>query len=153
MLVEATRLARLVAAATDQAYLKRRARAAAVTSGAWAAAVLMLVIALIFIQIAVFAALLEAMPAWAAALVVAAIAIILAGIAVLVANRRGRHEPLPRNDRFEAFTRDPNAAAADAMAPLVDEALRATRERPGETMMLALGAGLIVGRLLRRPKR
>jgi hypothetical protein len=153
MLAEATRLARLVAAATNQAYLKRRARAAAVTSGAWAAAVLMLLIALIFIQIAVFAALLEAMPAWAAALVVAAIAIILAGIAVLVANRRGRHEPLPRNDRFEAFTRDPNAAAADAMAPLVDEALRATRERPGETMMLALGAGLIVGRLLRRPKR
>jgi hypothetical protein len=153
MLAEATRLARLVTAATDQAYLKRRAQAAAVTSGAWAVAGLMTLLALLFVQIAIFAALLEVMPAWGAALVVAAIAVILAGIAVLVANRRGRHEPLPRNDTFEAFTRDPNAAAADAMAPLVDEAFRATRERPGETMLLALGAGMIVGRMLRRPRR
>lgn len=153
MLAEAARLARLVTAATDKAYLKRRAQAAAVTSGAWAAAALLTLLALIFIQIAVFAALLEVMPAWGAALVVASIAIILAGIAVLVANRRSRHEPLPRNETFEALTHDPNAAAADVMAPLVDEVFRATRERPGETMMLALGAGMIVGRLLRRPKR
>lgn len=153
MLAEAARLARLVTAATDQAYLKRRARAAAVTTGAWVAAGLMLFVALIFILIAVFAALVEVMPAWAAALVVASIAIILAGSAFLVANRRSRHEPLPRNDRVEAFTRDPNTAATDVMAPLADEALKATRERPGETMMLALAAGMLAGRFFRRPKR
>jgi hypothetical protein len=153
MLAEAARLARLVTAVTDQAYLKRRAQAAAVTSGAWAVAGLMALLATVFVQIAVFAALLEVMPAWGAALIAAAIAIIIALIAVLVARRRSRHEPLPRNDRFEAFTRNPNAVAADAMAPLVDEALQATRERPGETMLLALAAGLIAGRFLRRPKR
>ena len=153
MLAEAARLARLLTAITDQAYLKRRARAAAVTSAAWAMAGLLALVALVFIQIAVFAALLEVMPAWAAALVVAAIAVILLGVAVLVANRRSRHEPLPRNETFEALTRDPHAAAADAMAPLVDEAFRATRERPGETMLLALAAGMIAGRFLRRPKR
>ena len=153
MLAEAARLARLVSAVTDQAYLKRRAQAAAVTSFAWLVAGLMAFMATIFILIAVFAALLEVMPAWGAALIVAAIAIILAAIAVLVANRRSRHEPLPRNTMFEAYARDPNAAATAAMAPVLDEAIQATRERPGETMLLALAAGLIAGRFLRRPKR
>lgn len=152
MLAEAARLARLVAAATDQAYLKRRAQAAAVTSVAWLVAVVLVLVAVVFLQIAIFAALIEVMPAWAAAVVVAAIAVILAGLAVLVANRPGRHEPLPRNATLETLADDPNAAMAEALAPLVDEALKATRQRPGESLMLALAAGLIAGRLLRRPK-
>ncbi len=153
MLAAAARFARLITAATDRAYLERRLRAAALTSGAWAVAGLMMLVAMIFVQIAVFAALLEVMPAWGAALIVAALAIIVAGIALLVATRRSRHEPLPRNDTVEALRRDPNTAAAAAMAPLADEALQATRERPGETMLLALAAGMIAGRFLRRPKR
>lgn len=153
MLALAVRLARLATALTDRAYLERRAKAAAITSAAWLVAGVMALVAAVFLMIAVFAALLEVMPAWAAALVAAALAVILAGIALLVANRAGRHEPLPRNATVEDLARDPQAAAAAAMAPLVDEALEATRERPGETLLLALAAGMIAGRLLRRPKR
>lgn len=150
MLATAVRLARLVTAATDRAYLQRRARAFALTSAAWLVAGLMALLALVFILVAVFAALLQVIPAWGAALIAAAVAVIVAGIAVLVANRRQRHEPLPRDETIETLADDPQAAA---IAPLVDEALRATRERPGETMLLALAAGLIAGRLLRPPKR
>jgi len=153
MLALAVRLARLAAAATDRAYLERRAKAAAVTSAAWLVAGVMALVAAVFLLIAVFAALLEVMPAWGAALIVAAVAVILAGAALLVANRAGRHEPLPRSATIEGLANDPQAAAAAAMAPLVDEALEATRERPGETLLLALAAGLIAGRLLRKPKR
>lgn len=153
MLATAVRLARLVTAATDRAYLQRRARAFALTSAAWLVAGLMALLALVFILVAVFAALLQVIPAWGAALIAAAVAVIVAGIAVLVANRGQRHEPLPRAETIEGLGDDPHAAAAAAVAPLVDEALRATRERPGETMLLALAAGLIAGRLLRPPKR
>ena len=153
MLAEAVRLARLIVAATDRAYLERRARAALVTSAAWLVAALMALAALFFALVTVFAALLQVMPAWGAALIATAIAVIVAGIAVLVANRPRRHEPLPRNETLETLTRDPEAAAAAAMAPLVEEALQATRERPSETLVLALAAGLIAGRLLGRPKR
>jgi low affinity Fe/Cu permease len=152
MLAAAVRLARLITAVTDRAYLERRARAAFVTSAAWLVAGLMVLAALFFALVTVFAALLEVMPAWGAALIATAIAVIVAGIAILVANRTGRHESLPQNETLETLTRDPQAAAAAAMAPLIDEALQATRERPSETLALALAAGLIAGRLLHRPK-
>lgn len=153
MLAEAARFARLISAATDRAYLERRAKAALTTSVAWLVAGVLALIAKVFLLIAAFAALVEVMPVWAAALVVAAIAIILAGIAVLVATRRGRKVPLPPSRTVDAFALDPSAATAAAMAPLVDEALKATREKPGETMLLAVAAGLIAGRWLRRPPR
>jgi hypothetical protein len=149
----APRAARLVAAATDPAYLQRRAKAALVTSLAWIVAGVMAMVAAIFLLIATFAALVEVMPSWAAALVAAAVAVILAGIAALVATRPGRREPLPRSPIVEDLAADPHAAAAAAMAPLVDEALAATRERPGETLLLAVAAGMIAGRWLRRPPR
>jgi hypothetical protein len=153
MLAEAARFARLISAVTDRAYLERRAKAALTTSVAWIVAGVLAFIAKIFLLIAAFAALIEVMPVWAAALVVAAIAIILAGIAVLVATRRGRKEPLPPSPAVDSFAFDPNAATAAAVAPLIDQALRATREKPGETMLLAVGAGLIAGQWLRRPRR
>jgi hypothetical protein len=72
---------------------------------------------------------------------------------VLVATRSGRKEPLPRYQSAEAFAVDPNAATAAAMSPLIDEAFAATREKPGETLLLAVAAGMLVGRWFRRPRR
>jgi fatty acid desaturase len=153
MLAEAARFARLIGAATDRDYLRRRAKAAMVTSTAWVVAGVLALVAAIFGLIAAFAALAEVMPVWAAALVVAAIAVIMAGIAVLVATRSGRKEPLPHYQAEEAFAVDPGAAAAATMSPLIDEAFAATREKPGESILLAVAAGMIVGRWLRRPRR
>jgi|GEM_PF-2238940 len=153
MLTAAARLARLLTTPSDRDYLERRARASVVTSAAWLVAGVMALLAVIFVQVAIFAALLQVMPAWGAALVVAAVAVVLAGIAVLVAHRPSRHESLPDDGLLQALANDPGAAATEALAPLVDEALRATRERPSETMLLALAAGVLAGRLLRPPKR
>lgn len=153
MLAEAARYARLISAVTDRRYLERRAKAAAITTAAWIVASVLGLIALIFVLIAIFAALVETMPPWAAALVIAAIAVIMAGVAMLVARRSGRREPLPRYAAADRFAMDPGAAATAAMAPVFDEALRATREKPGETVLLAIAAGVIAGRWLRPPRR
>ena len=113
----------------------------------------MLAVAAVFFMIAAFAGLAQFMPVWAAALVIGSFAAGLAGIAVMVAKRR-KQPPLPQLDETtRRFAADPQEAAAAVLGPLLDEAVSATRERPGETMMLAVAAGMLAGRLLHKPKK
>ncbi len=150
MLPEAAQLARLLLAATDKSYLKQKARSTLVTAEAWLIVGVMAAVALVFFLIAAFMGLKEVLPGWAAALIVGLIAALVAGIAFLVARRQSREVPLPRNTLVEDFAERPEDAAAAVLGPLIDEAVKATRERPGETMMLAVAAGMLAGRLFRR---
>lgn len=153
MLPDARQLARLLLAVTDKRFIERKAQATLVKAEAWLIAGVMLAVAAVFFMIAAFAGLAQFMPAWAAALVIGALATGLAGIAIMVAKRR-RQPPLPELDETtRRFAADPQEAAAAVLGPLLDEAVSATRDRPGETMMLAVAAGMLAGRLLHRPKK
>ena len=156
MLPNARQLARLLLAATDKRFIERKAQATLVKAAAWLIALVMLAVAAVFFMIAAFAGLAQFMPAWAAALVIGSLAAGLAGVAVIFAKRR-RQPPLPPLPQLDETTRrfaaDPQEAAAAVLGPLIDEAVSATRDRPGETMMLAVTAGMLAGRLLNRPKR
>ncbi len=150
---DAMQLARLLLAVTDKRFIERKAQATLVKAEAWLVAGVMMAVAAVFFMIAAFAGLAEFMPAWAAALVIGILAAGLAGIAIMIAKRR-RQPPLPQLDETtRRFAADPQEAAAAVLGPLIDEAVSATRDRPGETMMLAVAAGMLAGRLLRKPKR
>jgi len=157
MLSEAARLARLLAGLLDPAYRERGLRAVATMLMGYAVAAAMVLVAAVFALIALHQGLRTAMPAWAAALVMAAVAVIIAAIAILAARRARRRLGPPPPGRLpgelDHLASDPAATIAAAMAPLVDEVLAATRRKPGETVMLAVAAGMIVGRLLRRPPK
>ncbi len=153
MLPDARQLARLLLAATDKRFIERKAQATLVKAEAWLIAGVMLAVAAVFFMVAAFAGLAQLMPVWAAALVIGSLAAGLAGIAIMVAKRR-KQPPLPQLDETtRRFAADPQEAAAAVLGPLLDEAVSATRERPGETMMLAVAAGMLAGRLLNRPKK
>ena len=153
MLPDARQLARLLLAVTDKRFIERKAQATLAKAEAWLVAGVMMAVAAVFFMIAAFAGLAEFMPAWAAALVIGILAAGLAGIAVMIAKRR-KQPPLPQLDETtRRFAADPQEAAAAVLGPLIDEAVSATRDRPGETMMLAVAAGMLAGRLLRKPKR
>jgi MFS family permease len=141
MLLDAARIARIASAATDPVYLQRKAKAAAVSSAAWVAAGAFAFVAVVFALIAAYLGLQEAMPAWAAALVVAAIAVILAGIAMLVARRRGRRVPLPHAAAARQIRPHPERRRHRGRGPRHRRGPEATRARPGETVLLAIGIG------------
>ncbi|MBE0531741.1 MAG: hypothetical protein IH626_13005 [Rhodospirillales bacterium] len=146
-------LGQVLAGVTDTPYLRRRARVMVATTVAYIVAAVMTLMAVISALAAAYAGLREAMmPAWAAALVICACFLVLALAALLVARRRQR----PASSRVAgsaSFARGPAGVAADAMAalaPLVDDAVRTARERPGEAVLTALVAGIVAG-TLRRP--
>jgi hypothetical protein len=156
MLPNARQLARLLLAVTDKRFIERKAQATLVKAEAWLVAGVMLAVAAVFFMIAAFAGLAQVMPVWAAALVIGILAAGIAGVAVMVAKRR-RQPPLPPlpdlDETTRRFAADPQEAAAAVLGPLLDEAVAATRDRPGETMMLAVAAGMLAGRLLNRPRK
>lgn len=152
MLAEATRVLGLIAGALDPSYLRRSARLSRAVVIGYLVAGTMALAAFLFLLVALFAALTAVMPPWAAAVVIAAAAVLGAAIAVLVARSAGRRLTLPPARPPGVLALDPTAAAAATLAPLVDEVLSTTRRRPGETILLAIAAGLILGRLLQRPK-
>lgn len=153
MLPDAGQLARLLLALTDKRFLERKAHATLVKGEAWLVAGVMIAVAAVFFLIAGFAGLTEVMPVWAAALIIGMLAAAIAGIAVWIAKRR-KQPPLPQLDETtRRLTGDPQEAAAAVLGPLIDEAVSATRDRPGETMMIAIAAGMLAGRLMRKPKK
>lgn len=144
------RAARLLSTLTDRAYIQRRTQAAIVSTAAWLTAGLLGFIAALFALIALFAALSERMPVWAAALVIAAGAVLLAAIAVLVARRpKRRIAPPPPDPRLDALAGDPMLAVSALLAPLLGQARDTTRRQPGESILLLLVAGLLVGQWLK----
>ncbi len=144
-------LAQLLAGVTDMPTLRRRARVMVATTVAYIVAWVMALMAVISALAAAYAGLREAMmPAWGAALVICACFVVLALVALLVARRR--RPALPRVAGRASFARGQAGVAADAMAalaPLVDDALRTARERPGEAVLTALAAGIVAGTLRR----
>lgn len=141
-------LAQLLAGVTDTPTLRRRARVMVATTVAYIIAWVMALMAVISALGAAYAGLRVAMvPAWAAALVMCACFVVLALVALLVARRRR----LPASSRAAGsppFASGPAGVAADAvaaLAPLVDDAVRTARERPGEAVLTALVAGIIAG--------
>jgi len=153
MLPHAGQLARLLLAATDKRFIQRKAQATLVKAEAWLVAGVMIAVAAVFFLVAAFAGLTEVMPIWAAALLIGVLAAAIAGIALWIAKRR-KQQPLPELDETtRRLAGDPQEAAAAVLGPLIDEAVSATRDRPGETMMLAIAAGMLAGRLMRKPKK
>ena len=153
MLPNAGQLARLLSAVTDKRFIERKAQATLVKAQALLVAGVMVVVAAVFFLIAAFAGLAEVMPVWAAALIVGVLAMAIAGIALMIGKRR-KQPPLPQLDETaQRLVGNPEEAAAAVLGPLIDEAVSATRDRPGETMMLAIGAGMLAGRLLRKPRQ
>lgn len=153
MLPHAGQLARLLLAATDKSFIQRKAQATLVKAEAWLVAGVMIAVAAVFFLVAAFAGLTEVMPIWAAALLIGVLAAAIAGIALWIAKRR-KQPPLPELDETtRRLAGDPQEAAAAVLGPLIDEAVSATRDRPGETMMLAIAAGMLAGRLMRKPKK
>jgi len=147
-------LAQLLAGVTDVPALRRRARMMVATTAAYIVAAVMTLMAVISALAAAYAGLREAMmPAWGAALVICACFFVLALAALLVARRRRRRRPASlRVAGTASFARGQAGVAADAMAalaPLVDDALRTARERPGEAVLTALVAGIVAGTLRR----
>lgn len=146
-------LAQLLAGAMDTPYLRRWAKVMVATTAAYIVAWVMAFMAVVSALAAAYAGLREAMmPAWGAALVICACFVLLALVALLVARRR--RLPVPsRVAGTASLERGPAGVAANAvaaLAPLVDDAIRTARERPGEAVLTALVAGIIAG-TLRRP--
>lgn len=141
-------LARLLAGVVDTAYLSRRFKAALASSVAYVVAGVLALMAAISALVAAYAGLREAMiPAWGAALIISACFALLALAAFLVARRR---RPMPPPHAAEGDPAGVAAAAMAALAPLIDDAVRTARERPGEAALTALLAGIIAGTFRRR---
>lgn len=145
-------LARLLAGVTDAPIVRRRVKLLVATTVAYIVTWVMAFMAMVSALAAAYAGLRDAMmPAWAAALVICACFLVLALVALLVARRRR----LPASSRVAGsapFARGQAGVAADAvaaLAPLVDDAVRTARERPGEAVLTALVAGIIAGTLRR----
>lgn len=148
MLAEAIRLARLGTTLADGAFMRLLARGLFRLSTAYLIAAVFALVAAIFLLVAGYLGLEEAMPGWAAALVMAAVAVILAGLAMLVGRGARRRLKFLVAGRFSALAEAPaSSVTAATVAPLVDQLLRATRGRMGESVLLAVAAGLIAGRL------
>jgi cobalamin synthase len=151
MLPDAAQLARLLLAVTDKGFVKQKAKATLVKGEAWIIAGVMAVVAAVFFLMAAFMALQQVMPDWAAALLAGLLATLLAGIAVLVA-RHDRQPPPHHDETMQRLIDHPDEVITTMLAPLLDEVVNRTRERPAETALLALAAGLVAGRLTRKPR-
>ena len=111
------------------------------------------VVDLVFALIAAHAGLRLIVPASAAPLVISAIFAGLAlGTCLLVRRRTrlsdSRPTPLVETTPDRAAT---TLATTTALAPLLEAGSVAIRERPAETMLTALAAGVITGSLRHRP--
>jgi len=149
----AARLARGLRVTLDPGRLRHLARHTFTTTAIHALALALAVVALVFALIAAHAGLRLIVPAWAAPLVISAVFVGLALGTWLIARRRAspryvRPAPLIETPPGDAAT---TLAVAAALAPLLEAATGAIRERPAETMLTALAAGVIAGRLRQRP--
>lgn len=145
----AARLARGLRVTLDPGRLSRLARHTLGTAAIHSLALALAVVALIFALIAAHAGLRLIVPAWAAPLVISAVFVGLALGTWRIARRRAspRHvrtapliEPAPGN----AGT---ILGVAAALAPLLKAASGAVRQRPTESILTVLAAGVIAGSL------
>lgn len=150
MLPDAAKLLRIVAAATDARYLKRRVRTVAVATVAYAVAVMLAALSFVFAFMALYEAMLAVMPPWGAALCVSAVLLLLAVGMVLVAHLVGR-SAVPRSYASVQPIEAADVAIA-SLDPLIERAMEATRQRPGQSLAIAIAVGLVVGRLLGRKR-
>jgi drug/metabolite transporter (DMT)-like permease len=146
----AARLAHRIAAAVDPERLGELVDRLLAAVALYLAALVLSIMALSFALAAAYIGLPPLLPPWAAALVVGGVCIGLAVVAWAFAKRRARtlfaapgpREPLPDDSRSGAGSAEVTTAL---LIPLIDEAVRATRARPGETILTALAAGFVVG--------
>lgn len=116
--------------------LQRAAAEVARRLGLLMFAALFLAIALLFACAAMAVGLMQVMPLWAALATTAGAILLVCFLLVLLAGRGSG----------EASNNDGSATGPDAQAAVIGAALgRNVRQRPKTTLLLALGAGLILG--------